>query len=135
MRYYQEMQKTAKELDKLHRFLESKGLTEGVEIGLHVRIISYPEKISIEFDDIKHLSNARKIAKEYYPGWTDKVDAVWNTWGTKVMTSWVLKENPLLKLWLHCDIKDYPKSLKKPGCKFEKVTNEIERYEMVCDVK
>ena len=131
MRHYQELQKITKELDKLHIFLESKGLNS--KVGGNVRLILYPDTISIEFDDIKHLRNVRKIAKEYYKGWNDKIATVWNTFGTMVITSWVSIENPLLRLWLYCEIKDYPASLKKPGCKFEKVTKES--FEMVCNVE
>ena len=131
MRYYQEVQKKAVQLDRLHEFLMAEGLSEVVKTE-GIELILYNEKIVIEFSDLKGLKIARSIIKKHYPDWTDGIVSVWNSFGKKISTSWQCEEYPFIELWLLCEVTAYPKSLMKPGCRFVSRTAQ-ERLVMVCD--
>ena len=123
--YYDNLAKNINELGKLHSFLLKKDLH-------NIRIIPLHDKVILKFTALGVLSRARKIAKRYYPDWTDKLTQVWGAYDNIVMTSWECREHRNLHLWLQSTVEDYPESLKRPSCRFEKTTTHI--FDLICDI-
>lgn len=99
-----------------------------------VRVEDHSDNIVIGIKDLADLGEARSIARQVCPDWSDKISHIFNTGGDKAIAVYSNPQYPLLEIWLRADVATFPKQLlPSKSCKF--VKHQEESYRLVCETK
>ena len=117
--------------DKLERIKKLRALWPRIDRSFLA--IGYTDSfLIIKIESLEQLTSARRIAKDMYPHWKDKLCQVWNGYSDTMLASWEDKNYPLLEIHLTTSVDSFPKELLSKNCKIEKRT-EV-GYAVVCQV-
>lgn len=99
-----------------------------------VRVEDHSNTIVIKITDLANLGEARSIARQVCPDWSDKISQIFNTLGDQAIVVYSNRDYPLLEIWLRTDVETFPKQLlPSKSCKF--VKHQEESYRLVCETK
>ncbi len=86
--------------------------------------------LRVTIAELSDLSKMRKILRESFGTWSDKVANKFISCGSFI-TTWKGKGVPV-EIWYFCSPDDIPAKLQKPGCKVIETTRTEQEY--VCDI-